>query len=197
VTPTPAREGVALAVTAPSSWIAGWAHLIAPRGSVLDVAAGSGRHSRWLAARGHRVTAIDRDADAMAALADVAEAITADIESGTWPLADRSFDAVVVANYVWRPLFPALRDALAPGGVLLYETFASGNETVGRPRRPDFLLARGELLAAATGLRIVAYEDGFLADPDRFVQRLAAVRAGAEDGAARYPLRPGREGGEG
>jgi SAM-dependent methyltransferase len=184
-------------VSAPSPWIVRWAHLIAPHGSVLDVAAGGGRHTRWLALRGHRVTAIDRDTDAMAALADAAEAITADVELGVWPLAGRSFDAVVVTNYLWRPLFPALRAALAPGGVLLYETFASGNETVGRPRRPDFLLARGELLTAAEGLRIVAYEDGFLADPDRFVQRLAAARAGADDRAQRYPLAPGTGDGEG
>lgn len=181
----------------PSAWVVRWAHLIAPRGSVLDIAAGSGRHARWLAMRGHRVTAIDRDADAMAALADVAETITADIEDGAWPLGARSFDAVVVTNYLWRPLFPVLRAALAAAGVLLYETFAAGNETVGRPSRPDFLLGRGELLAAVEGLRIVAYEDGFLADPDRFVQRLVAVRAGADDRLRRYPLTPGTGSGEG
>jgi len=181
----------------PSPWIVRWAHLIAPRGSVLDVAAGSGRHARWLSWRGHRVTAIDRDAGAMAMLADAAETIAADIEGGAWPLGDRSFDAVVVTNYLWRPLFPALRTALAPGGVLLYETFAAGNETVGRPSRPEFLLGRGELLLAAEGLRIVAYEDGFLVDPERFVQRLAAVRTGGEDRPGRYPLAPGPAGGEG
>jgi len=184
-------------MSTPSPWIVRWAHLIAPHGSVLDVAAGGGRHTRWLALRGHRVTAIDRDTDAMAALADAAEAITADVELGVWPLAGRSFDAVVVTNYLWRPLFPALRAALAPGGVLLCETFAAGNETVGRPSRPDFLLARGELLTAAESLRIVAYEDGFLADPERFVQRVAAVRASADDDDRRYPLAPETGGGEG
>jgi SAM-dependent methyltransferase len=184
-------------VGSPSPWVVRWAHLIAARGSVLDVAAGSGRHARWLASRGHRVTAIDRDAAAMAALADAAETIAADLENGTWPLGGRSFDAVVVTNYLWRPLFPALRAALARGGVLLYETFAVGNETVGRPSRPEFLLARGELLSAAAGLRIVAYEDGFLGDPERFVQRLAAVRSDGEDRAGRYPLAPGSGGGEG
>jgi SAM-dependent methyltransferase len=181
----------------PSPWVVRWAHLIAARGTVLDVAAGGGRHTRWLASRGHRVTAVDRDAEAMAALADAAETIVADIEGGAWPLAGRSFDAVVVTNYLWRPLFPALRTALAPGGVLLYETFAVGNETVGRPSRADFLLGHGELLAAAEGLRIVAYEDGFLDHPQRFVQRLAAVRSGDEDRPGRYPLAPGRGGGEG
>jgi len=181
----------------PSPWIVRWAHLIAPCGSVLDVAAGGGRHARWLASRRHRVTAVDRDAGAMAALADAAETVVADLESGAWPLGDRSFDAIVVTNYLWRALFPALRAALAPGGVLLYETFAVGNETVGRPRRPEFLLGRGELLGAAEGLRIVAYEDGFLAGPDRFVQRLAAVRGDGDDRARRYPLAPGAAGGEG
>ena len=184
-------------VRLPSPWIVRWAHLIAAGGTVLDVAAGSGRHARWLASRGHRVTAIDRDADAMTALADVAETIAADIEGGAWPLGERSFDAVVVTNYLWRPLLATLRAALAPGGVLLYETFAVGNETVGRPSRPEFLLGHGELLTAAEGLRIVAYEDGFVVDPERFVQRLAAVRAAGEERSRRYPLAPGRAGGEG
>lgn len=178
-------------MTPPSPWITRWAHLIAPAGTVLDVAAGGGRHAAWLAARGHAVTAIDRDALAMAPLAAIAEVIVADIEGAPWPLAGREFDAVVVANYLWRPLWPALTASLAAGGVLLYETFAAGNERVGRPARPEFLLARGELLDAARGLRIVAYEDGFLADPDRFVQRIAAVREPHGATAARYPLGAG------
>ncbi len=171
-----------------SPWIARWAHLIAPRGRVLDLAAGSGRHTRWLAARGHAVTAVDRDAAAMAGLAPIAEAIVADIEHGPWPLAGRAFDAVIVTNYLWRPLLPAIVAATGPGGVLLYETFALGNASVGRPANPDFLLLPGELLAAAAGLRTVAYEDGFLEDPDRFVQRLAAVRELPAALPHRYPL---------
>jgi SAM-dependent methyltransferase len=165
-----------------------WAHLIAPGGSVLDLAAGSGRHTRWLAARGHAVTALDRDAQAMAALRGVAEVVVADLERGPWPLAGRRFDAVIVTNYLWRPLLPAIAAATGAGGVLLYETFAAGNATVGRPANPEFLLRPGELLAAASGLRIVAYEDGFLADPDRFVQRLAAVREVPAAAQPRYPL---------
>ncbi len=180
-----------LPASAPSPWIERWAHLLTPGGSVLDVAAGSGRHARWLAARGHPVTAIDRDGAALAPLATIAEIVVADIEGGAWPLAGRAFDAVVVTNYLWRPLFPTLTASLAPGGVLLYETFAAGNETVGRPARPDFLLAPGELLDAAAGLRIVAYEDGFLRDPERFVQRLAAIREPAGNAVRRYPLTPG------
>jgi SAM-dependent methyltransferase len=178
-------------LASPSPWIERWAHLIAPGGSVLDVAAGSGRHTVWLAARGHAVTAVDRDGAAIAPLSGIAAVIVADIEAGPWPLAGRRFDAVVVTNYLWRPLLPTLTASLADGGVLLYATFATGNETVGRPARPDFLLAPGELLRAAAGLRIVAYEDGFLSSPERFVQRLAAIRERAGAAATRYPLTPG------
>ena len=178
----------------PSPWVERWAHLIAPGGSVLDVAAGSGRHTCWLAARGHAVTAVDRDAAAMAPLNGIAEVVVADIEAAPWPLTGRRFDAVVVTNYLWRPLLPTLTASLAEAGVLLYETFAAGNETVGRPARSDFLLAPGELLDAGAGLRIVAYEDGFLANPERFVQRLAAVREPAAAIARRYPLTPGGPG---
>jgi SAM-dependent methyltransferase len=159
-----------------SPWIARWTSLVPTGGSVLDLACGSGRHVAWFAGRGHRVTALDRDAAAVAPLNLIAEVVVADIESGPWPLAGRRFDAVVVTNYLWRPLLPVIRDSLTEGGVLLYETFARGNETVGRPSNPDFLLAPGELLQAFAGLHVVAYEDGFLDDPQRFVQRIAAVR---------------------
>jgi len=175
-------------VSTPSPWLLRWAHLIAAGGSVLDVAAGSGRHAAWLAARGHRVTAVDRDAAALRPLAGRVETVVADLEAGTWPFAGRTFDAVVVANYLWRPLFATLAAALAPGGVLVYETFAAGNESVGRPARRDYLLDRGELLTAFPGLRIVAYEDGFLTDPERFVQRLVALREPASFEPRRYPL---------
>lgn len=124
---------------------------------------------------GHRVTAVDRDAQALQALAGLAETLCADLENGPWPLAQRQFDAVVVTNYLWRALWPDLLASLAPGGVLIYETFAAGNETVGKPSRPDFLLQPGELLRVCAALRVVAYEDGFLSQPDRFVQRIAAV----------------------
>ena len=173
---------------AASPWLLRWAHLIRPGGRVLDLAAGGGRHSRWLATNGFAVTAVDRDAGALAALGDIAETIVADLEGAPWPLAGLSFDAVLVTNYLWRPLFPAIVAAVGVGGVLLYETFAAGNETVGRPARPDFLLARGELLDAAAGLQIVAFEDGFLGKPDRFVQRIAAVRALSGASPPRHPL---------
>ena len=165
----------------PSPWLQRWAHLLPAGGRVLDVACGGGRHLRWLAGRGFRLTGIDRDAAALARLADLAatgtvELITADVENGPWPCPGRLFDAVLVSNYLWRPLWPQLLAALAPGGVLVYETFAVGNQTVGKPSRPDFLLQPGELLTRCAVLRIVAYEDGFLKAPDRFVQRVVAVR---------------------
>ncbi|HET8748022.1 MAG TPA: class I SAM-dependent methyltransferase [Ramlibacter sp.] len=173
----------------PSPWIRRWTHLVPANGTVLDLACGGGRHARWFAARGHKVTAVDRDAPALATLQGVAETIEADIENGPWPLAGRQFDAVVVTNYLWRPLFPQILAAVAPGGVLLHETFAQGNETVGKPSRPDFLLAPGELLRAyGAELRVVAFEDGFLEPPPRFLQRIAAVRERPGPTRSRYTL---------
>ena len=165
----------------PSPWLLRWAHLLPRAASVLDVACGSGRHVRWFAQRGAHVTAVDRDAQAVAALREGAgaalEVIVADIESGPWPLGGRCFDAVVVTNYLWRALLPTIVASVGEGGALIYETFARGNETVGKPSNPDFLLEPGELLRAASGLRVVAFEDGFIdAGAPRFVQRVAAVR---------------------
>jgi SAM-dependent methyltransferase len=173
---------------APSPWIARFGALVPAGGPVLDLACGRGRHLRWFAARGHPVLGVDRDADALASLQGVGETLLADIENGPWPLAGRRFAGVVVANYLWRPLFPRILEAVAPGGVLLHETFAQGNETVGKPSRPDFLLAPDELLRAYAGLRVVAYEDGFLQSPERFVQRIAAVRELPGSTPARYLL---------
>lgn len=171
----------------PSPWVRRWAHLLHPGATVLDVACGSGRHLRWLAAQGHRLTGVDRDAAAVAPLRDVAEVVVADIEGGPWPLAGRHFDAVLVTHYLWRPLLPTFVASLNPqGGVLIYETFAAGQQTVGRPSRPEFLLQPGELLAACAGLRIVAYEDGYLTAPERFVQRIVAIRGPAD--LARHAL---------
>ena len=160
----------------PSPWVQRWSHLVPDGARVLDVACGSGRHVRWFAQRGCQVTGVDRDAAALAPLHAHAEIVVADIENAAWPLAGRSFDAVVVTNYLWRPLLPTLVASLAAPGVLLYETFAQGQETVGRPSNPAFLLEPGELLSMARGLHVVAYEHGFLDAPERFVQRLVAVR---------------------
>ena len=173
----------------PSPWVQRWSHLVGSGATVLDVACGSGRHVRWFAGRGCRVTALDRDEAALQPLRECAEVVVADIEQGPWPLGERRFDAVVVTNYLWRPLLPLLVERVAPGGVLIYETFAVGNETVGRPSNPDFLLQPGELLAAVHGrLRPLGYEDGYAEAPPRFVQRLAAVRERPGHAAARHPL---------
>jgi SAM-dependent methyltransferase len=166
-----------------------WSHLVPSGATVLDVACGSGRHVQWFAQRGCRVTGVDRDATALALLAPIAETVVADIENAPWPLPGRRFDAVIVTNYLWRPLLPTLIASVADGGVLVYETFAIGNASVGKPSNPNFLLRSGELLQEVQGLRVVAFEDGFLTSPERFVQRIAAVREGpASADPARYPL---------
>jgi len=161
---------------APSAWVQRWSHLVPTGGSVLDVACGHGRHLRWFAQRGHAVTGVDRSPEAIEAVAPLGRAVLADIENGPWPFDGKRFDVVVVTNYLWRPLLPVIVASVAEGGVLLYETFAAGHQSVGKPSRPDFLLQPGELLQAAGGLHVVAYEDGFCDRPERFVQRLAAVR---------------------
>jgi SAM-dependent methyltransferase len=163
----------------PSDWVRRWVPLVRTGGSVLDVACGSGRHLRWLAGLGFAVTGVDRDEAAVAPLRGLGEIVVADLETAPWPLPGRRFDAVLVTHYLWRALLPVLRESLTDGGVLVYETFADGQQTVGRPSRPEFLLQPGELLAAAAGLRVVAYEDGFLEAPPRFVQRIVAVNAPA------------------
>ena len=171
-----------------SPWIERWAHLLTPGSSVLDLACGQGRHTRFLQARGHALTGVDRDAQALAALAlsaASARTVCADIENGPWPLDGQQFDAVVITNYLWRPLWPQILHSVATGGVLLYETFALGNERYGKPSNPDFLLRPGELLQVCAGWNIVAYEHGVLAPSSatsspRVVQRIAAKRPGGD-----------------
>jgi SAM-dependent methyltransferase len=159
-----------------SSWIAAWAGLVPAGAAVLDLAAGKGRHTRFFADRGHHVTAIDRDVSGLAA-ADNVEVIQADLEDGAlWPLTGRTFGAVIVTNYLHRPLFPSLFDALSPRGVLLYETFMVGNERFGKPSRPEFLLKDGELLELVRGrFSVIAYEARMISEPKMaMVQRIAA-----------------------
>ena len=182
----------------PSAWIKRWSHLVAPGGGVLDVACGYGRHARWFYELNHPLVLVDRSQAAMDSIASVipanaCEAVVTDIENGPWPFAGRQFASVVVTNYLWRPLFPTLLDSLQPGGVLMYETFTQGHETVGKPSRADFLLHPGELLEVCQALRVVAFEEGFQQAADgsapRFIQRIAAVRATAADAApVRYTL---------
>lgn len=166
----------------PSAWVARWAALIGAGGRVLDLACGGGRHARWFAARGCKVDAVDRDAACIGALAGVpgVAARCADLEAGEWPYGGRQFDGVVVTNYLHRPLLPRLVAAVAPGGILIYETFAAGNEQFGRPANPDFLLRPGELLEAVRGtLRVIAYEDLVVAEPrPAAIQRICAQRPG-------------------
>ena len=191
-----------------SGWVKRWSHLVPVGGNVLDIACGHGRHMAWFAARGHAVTGVDRSPEAINAVRHLGEAVLADIENAPWPLVEgpqglrsaprthatqvptpRTFDAVIVTNYLWRPLLPTMAESIAPGGVLIYETFATGNETVGKPSRPDFLLQPGELLRAFRQLRVVAFEEGFIDQPARFVQRLAAVNEQTAVDPARAPLR--------
>jgi SAM-dependent methyltransferase len=162
----------------PSAWVVAHAGLVPAGGTVLDLAAGGGRHARLFAARGHPVVAVDRDISALAGIAGVT-AIAADLEDGSpWPLGARRFAGIVVTNYLHRPLFPALRAAVDTGGALIYETFARGTERYGKPSNPDFLLADNELLALALpGLAVVAYEHLYVETPrPALVQRIAAIR---------------------
>lgn len=167
----------------PSAWVQRWAGQIAAGGRVLDVACGGGRHARYLAARGHSVEAVDRDAQLLRGLDDVAgvTARACDLESGAWPYAGMDFDAVIVTNYLHRPLFPHLIAAVAPGGVLIYETFALGNERYGRPSNPDFLLQPGELLQVTHGrLEVIAYENRVVEAPrPAMIQRVCALNIAA------------------
>ena len=168
----------------PSTWVRRFAPLVPAASPVLDLACGGGRHSRLFLAAGHSVTAIDIAVDGLADLTDHErlELVEADLEDGRpFPLAGRRFAGVVVTNYLHRPLLPALVEAVAPGGLLIYETFAQGNERFGKPRNPDHLLAPGELLAAVRGrLRVLAYEDLVVEDPrPAAVQRICARNEGA------------------
>jgi SAM-dependent methyltransferase len=147
---------------------------------VLDLACGHGRHARYLAGMGYRVDALDRDSSALAALAEVAGVATrcVDLEDAPWPYAAERFDGIVVANYLHRPLVVALIHALRPGGIFIYETFASGNEKLGRPSKPEFLLQPGELLQWVDGrLQVLAFEQGLVGRPKpAVIQRICAVR---------------------
>jgi SAM-dependent methyltransferase len=171
-------------IQSPSPWVVRWAALIRPGGEVLDVACGSGRHARHLAARGYRVVAVDRDAAALETLAAVpgVQVRAADLEAASWPFPPGRFDGVVVVNYLHRPLFGDLVGALRPGGVLIYETFMQGNEALGRPSNPDFLLRPGELVGAfGERLAVVAFEQGRVDEPKpAVIQRVCAARAAAE-----------------
>lgn len=157
----------------PSPWVVRWAALIA-QGPVLDVASGAGRHARLLASKGLEVVAVDRDAQVIPGV----RFVRADLEDGSpWPFAGQRFGAIVVTNYLFRPLMPVLAESLAAGGVLIYETFMVGNERYGKPSNPNFLLRPGELLEAYGSLTVVAFEQGTTGKAVR--QRICAVRGDA------------------
>jgi SAM-dependent methyltransferase len=162
-------------IAAPSAWVERWAPLIT-RGTVLDLACGSGRHANFFLRRNLNVVAVDRDPQQIPG----ARFVQADLENGSpWPLPGERFEAVVVTNYLHRPLFPRLLESLVPGGVLLYETFMLGNERYGKPSNPEFLLRPGELLETFKGLTLKAFEEGAVEEPKpAMIQRLCAVRAG-------------------
>ena len=185
---TPATAPSALsALSAPSEWVQRFAHLLPAGAQVLDVACGNGRHASFLAALGHHVTGIDRNPQALAQLPASVRAIEADIENGPWPLPGQQFDAVVVTNYLWRPLWPQVLGSVRDGGLLIYETFGQGNAAYGKPSRPDFLLAPGELLQVCSGWQVVVYEHGLRHSPERVVQRIAAVKDAAAAPSALLP----------
>ena len=164
----------------PSAWIARWLAGVAPGGRVLDFACGGGRHALLARSLGMQVLAVDRDAEVLVPLAGQGiETRVADLEAGPWELPRGAFEAVIVANYLFRPRHALLCGLLAAGGVLIHETFGRGNEAYGRPSNPDFLLREGELLerAAAAGLTVLGYESGYTALPKpAIVQRLCALR---------------------
>ncbi len=170
-----------LRITEPSPWVVRFAPLVPRNGTVLDLACGNGRHARHFLTRGHPILAVDRDVEAVTDLRsnNHAEILCHDLEDGTgWPLAGRQFAGIVVINYLHRPLFPDLLATLAPGGVLIYETFARGNERFYRPRNPDHLLRSGELLDwLGDQCQIVCYEHGLVETGPLpgVIQRICAV----------------------
>lgn len=166
----------------PSPWVSRFAPLIAPGGAVLDLACGGGRHARYLASLGYAVEGVDSDASAIEALAGIPgiHGRCADLEGGPWPYMGCHFAAVVVTNYLWRPLFAQLMATLDKGGILIYETFMIGNELFGKPSNPAYLLRRDELRHIVHNhLEIIAFEQGEVSQPrPAVVQRLCAVRGG-------------------
>lgn len=172
------------ALSKPSEWICRWSDLVSTCGTVLDVACGYGRHMKWFQSRGCAVFGVDQSTDAVLSARQWGTVAQADIEHEPWPyvvassdgVKPQQFDAVVVCNYLWRPLLSTLLACVKTDGLILYETFSAGNETVGRPRNPDFLLRPGELLHMCLDFRIIAYEDVYLPTPERYVQRIVAQR---------------------
>ena len=175
--PVPANSSTIHQIGTASDWVMRFGALVPAGGAVLDVACGAGRHANWFASRGHPVDGVDRVP--LPELSPMVSYLQADIEANAWPYEGRQFAAVVVTNYLHRPLMKTLVDSVAPNGWLIYETFAAGNEAFGKPSRPDFLLQPRELIELVRGcLRVVAFEDCYVETPKpAMVQRIAAWRA--------------------
>ncbi|MBC3916355.1 class I SAM-dependent methyltransferase [Undibacterium sp. CY18W] len=179
----------------PSAWLQRHIALL-PAGLVLDLACGGGRNSLFLLEKNYEVLALDRDGQGFVML-EAAGARTmlhdleAEVEHDNWPFVENAFEAIVVCNYLHRPLFPAMLGSLAPGGVLIYETFAAGNEQFGKPSNPAFLLQQGELLAqirsnAQVAMHVIAYEEGYVEQPKpAMIQRICARKIGKTRGLDR------------
>ncbi len=167
------------AMATPSPWVERFVPLIHASGSVLDLACGNGRHTRLLLRRGFHVTAVDRDVSGLRDLRGHPrlDVVQADLETGPWPLGRTEYAGVVVVNYLWRPLLGMIVGAVAAAGVLIYDTFAQGQEQFGKPANPDHLLRRGELLGAVRGkLRVVACEHGHAGIHPSMRSRICARR---------------------
>ncbi|MEN9479620.1 MAG: hypothetical protein RLZZ298_1015 [Pseudomonadota bacterium] len=147
---------------------------------MLDLACGIGRHSRLLAERNHPVLAVDRNSLALAGLVGVSgvETRALELEGENWPLAGENFAGIVVTNYLWRPRFADLLALLAPGGVLIYETFMLGNEAYGKPSNPDFLLRSQELreVIRAAGLSEIDFAEGYVDQPRPAMRQAICAR---------------------
>lgn len=164
----------------PSPWVERHCRHVPSGGRVLDLACGSGRHSRLLAGLGHPVLAVDRNREVLADLLGIpgVEVRTLDLEGEDWPLAGQCFAGIVVTHYLWRPRLADVLELLEPGGVLIYETFMLGNEVYGKPSNPDFLLRPGELrqIAAAAGLRELAFSEGYSEAPKPAMRQAIVAR---------------------
>lgn len=161
-----------------SPWIEKYANLIPNRNPVLDLACGSGRHSFFLAAMGHDVVAIDINTEAIGkhSIPHNLHIKEWDLEGRTWPFPKEKFSGIVVVNYLWRPLFPQMLFSLEAGGIMIYETFAEGNEKYGRPKNPEYLLAADELKQACSQTDILHYQHGFVETPDPAVKQYIVAR---------------------